>query len=249
MKRNIEISVISDVHLGTYGCHADELYSYLKSINPTYLIINGDFIDGWNFSKKYFPLSHIKVLQQILKMIRDGTKVVYITGNHDEMLRKYSRFELENFILDDKFILTIDEKTYWFFHGDVFDFSLSQSYGKWVAKIGGVAYDFLIFYNKLLNEILEKFGYNKFSLSKRVKTSVKQAVNFIYDFENTVIKAGIENKYDYVVCGHIHEPKISNEVRKEGSIIYMNSGDWVENLTALEYNNKEWSIYTYFKKK
>lgn len=240
MKREFDIAVISDVHLGTYGCHAVELELYLKSIQPQWLVINGDFIDGWQFSKKYFPESHTRVLQRVLKMMSQGVKVVYVTGNHDEMLRQYSGFELGNFLLDDKLLLELEGKKIWFFHGDVFD--ISMRHGKWVAKLGGFGYDILILINRSVNLLLEKFGYEKYSFSKKVKNSVKAAMKFVNDFEQTVADIAIENKYDYVVCGHIHEPVIKEFSNRGGSVVYLNSGDWVENLTALEYNEGEWRI-------
>ena len=239
-KRKLDIAVISDVHLGTYGCHAAELDQYLKSIRPDWLIINGDFIDGWQFSKKYFPESHTAVLQQVLKMMSDGVKVVYVTGNHDEMLRRYSGLQLGNFTLDDKFLLALGGKQFWFFHGDVFD--LSMQHGKWLAKLGGFGYDLLILLNRSVNRIFERFGYEKYSFSKKIKGSVKAALRHINNFEQTVAGIAIENGYDYVICGHIHEPVIKEITNHKGSVNYLNSGDWVENLTALEFACDQWSI-------
>jgi UDP-2,3-diacylglucosamine pyrophosphatase LpxH len=244
-KRKLEIAVISDVHLGTYGCHADELLLYLKSIKPEWLIINGDFIDGWQFSKRYFPDSHFKVLQQILKMMSKGVKVVYLTGNHDEMLRRFSGINLGNFSLNDKLLLRIGDKKMWFFHGDVFD--MSMQHGKWLAKLGGFGYDILILVNRYANSILESFGYEKYSFSKKVKGSVKSALQHINNFEQTVSDIAIENNYDYVICGHIHEPIIKEMSNSKGSVIYLNSGDWVENLSSLEFKDNNWSI-NYFAK-
>jgi UDP-2,3-diacylglucosamine pyrophosphatase LpxH len=109
-KRKVEVLIISDIHLGTYGCHAKELLTYLKSVDPDILVLNGDIIDIWNFSKSYFPKSHMHVLRQILKMAENGTKTYYITGNHDEALRKYSGTKLGNFILDDKLILDLEDQ-------------------------------------------------------------------------------------------------------------------------------------------
>ncbi len=217
-KKRLDIAVISDVHLGTYGCHATELEQYLRTIEPTWLIINGDFIDGWQFSKKYFPESHSKVLQRVLKMMGEGVKVVYITGNHDEMLRRYSGFSVGNFLLDDKFLLELGGKKFWFFHGDVFD--LSMQHGKWLAKLGGLGYDILILLNRSVNTVLQRFGYEKYSFSKKVKGSVKAALRHINNFEQTVADIAIENDYDYVVCGHIHEPVI----KKINNLVWNRSG-------------------------
>lgn len=243
-KKQLEVLVLSDIHLGTYGCHAKELLNYLKSVNPQTLILNGDIIDMWNFSKRYFPSYHMDVLRQIMKMASHGTKVIYITGNHDEMLRKYSDLELGNLHIVDKYFLELDGKKAWIFHGDVFD-STTKGYAKLLAKLGGKGYDILILLNRLINWVLNLFGKEKMSFSKKVKDSVKKAVAFIDDFESTAAELAIEKKYDYVICGHIHKPQIKTITRDNGSVTYMNSGDWVENLTALEYNDGNWKIYNY----
>jgi UDP-2,3-diacylglucosamine pyrophosphatase LpxH len=239
-KRKVKVVVISDVHLGTYGCHAQELNQYLKSLDVELLIINGDFIDIWQLSKSYFPAAHTKVLQRIMKMLANGTKVVYLTGNHDEMLRKYSGMQLGNLSVEDKLLIDIDGKRHWFFHGDVFDVSMQHS--KWLAKLGGQGYDLLILLNRGINHILHKMGRERISLSKKVKDSVKGAVKFISDFEQTAGTIAIDNGYDYVVCGHIHEPVMRDISNVKGTVTYLNSGDWIENLTSLEYNDGKWSL-------
>ncbi|MBA2421721.1 MAG: UDP-2,3-diacylglucosamine diphosphatase [Chitinophagales bacterium] len=244
IQRHVEVVVISDVHLGTYGCHAKELCSYLKSIQPSILILNGDIIDGWAFSRRYFPSDHIRVLQRILKMMGNGTCVYYVTGNHDEMLRRFSRFKLGNFILDDKMIMMLDGKLHWFFHGDVFDVTMKNS--KWIAKLGGKGYNLLILLNRAVNYFLEKTGKEKISLSKKVKNNVKQAVSFISNFEETATDIAIEKGYDFVVCGHIHQPTIKQFSNGKRQVTYLNSGDWIENLSVLEYHDEEWKLQ-YFK--
>ncbi len=244
IKRKIPLVVISDVHLGTYGCQADELLLYLKSIHPNTLVLNGDFIDIWSFTKRYFPAAHMNVLRQIVKMSNLGTRVVYITGNHDEALRKYSDFVLGNFELVDKLILDLDGKRTWIFHGDVFD-SSTKGYAKILAKLGGKGYDLLILINSLINWFLTLIGKEKRSYSKMIKDSVKKAVSFVSNFETFAADIAIEKKYDYVVCGHIHKPQKREISTTNGTVTYLNSGDWVENLTALEYQNKEWRIYKF----
>lgn len=242
-KRNVEVVVISDVHLGTYGSHAKELNNYLSSIKPKILVINGDFIDGWQFRKSYFPKSHLKVIQKIISFASKGTKVYYITGNHDEILRKFSDLFMGNFSLVDKLILELDNKKAWIFHGDVFDASVQHS--KWIAKLGGLGYDYLILLNRFINWFLAKMGREPYSLSKKIKASVKKAVKHISDFESTATDLAIEKKYDYVICGHIHEPKISKISNKHGETLYLNSGDWIENLTSLEYKKGKWKLHYY----
>ncbi len=240
-KRKLKLAVVSDIHLGTYGCQAKEVNSYLKSIEPEILVLNGDIIDIWQFSKSYWPKSHTKVIQRIFKMMSSGTKIYYLTGNHDEMLRKFSGFKLGNLELLDKLVLELDGKRAWLFHGDVFDITMKHS--KWLAKLGAVGYDTLIIINSAVNWISEKLGRGKISLSKKVKNSVKQAIKFIDDFEQTAMDIGISKGYDYVVCGHIHQPAMKTFTNELGNALYLNSGDWIENLTALEYNEGNWNLH------
>lgn len=242
-KRKVEVVVISDVHLGTYGSHARELHNYLSSIKPKILVLNGDIIDIWQFRKSYFPKAHLKVIQKIISLATKGTKVYYITGNHDEMLRKFSDMNMGNLTLADKLILDLDDKKAWIFHGDVFDTSVQHA--KWIAKLGGLGYDYLILLNRFVNWCLLKIGKEPYSFSKKIKASVKKAVKHISDFEKTATDLSIEKKYDYVICGHIHEPKMVLKENKNGATMYLNSGDWVENLTSLEYNKKRWKLYRY----
>ena len=173
--------MISDVHLGTFGSHAKELYNYLSSIKPKTLVLNGDIIDIWQFRKSYFPKSHLKVIQKITAFASKGTKVYYITGNHDEMLRKFSEMRMGNFALVDKLVLELDDKKAWIFHGDIFDASVNHA--KWIAKLGGLGYDYLILLNRLVNWCLHKMGKEPYSFSKKIKASVKKAVKHISDFE------------------------------------------------------------------
>ncbi len=244
-KREIQVSVISDLHLGTFGCHANDIVRYLKEINPKILVLNGDIIDIWQFRKKYFPPAHMQVIREILKMMESGTLVYYITGNHDEALRKYSGTRVGNLLLDDKLVLELDGKKTWIFHGDVFDATTKGS-AKIIAKLGGQGYDFLIWLNHWSNKLLTFLGREKMSFSKKIKNSVKKAVSWIADFEQTAAELAIEKGFDYVVCGHIHQPQMRTVTNEKGSVTYLNSGDWIENLTALEYNAGEWNIH-YFK--
>ncbi|QJB41503.1 UDP-2,3-diacylglucosamine diphosphatase [Chitinophaga oryzae] len=240
-KRALDIVVISDVHLGIYGCHAKELIQYLDSIDPRIMVLNGDIIDIWQFSKRYFPKAHTKVIRKILKMIGKGTEVYYLTGNHDEALRKYAGFELSNFTIDNKLILDVDGKRHWFFHGDVYDVTMKNS--KWLAKLGGKGYDLLIIINRLVNNVLESMGREKMSFSKKVKQGVKSAVKFISDFEQTVAEIAVDKGFDVVCCGHIHQPLIKEMPVGDKTVTYLNSGDWVESLTALEYVHQQWTLY------
>jgi UDP-2,3-diacylglucosamine pyrophosphatase LpxH len=244
MKRTPDIVVISDVHLGTYGCHAVELNNYLKSIQPGTLILNGDIFDIWNFKKSYFPQEHLEVVRRILKMANSGTKVYYLTGNHDDMLRKFGEISFGQVHLRNKLVFKIDGKSHWVFHGDVFDNSISH--GRWLAQIGGKGYDLLIRINRTINWCRNLVGFGPVSFASRVKASVKGAVKYISDFEATAIHIALEKEYDYVICGHIHRPQMRTVTAENGQqVTYLNSGDWVEHLTALEFSKGHWSIYQY----
>ena len=239
MKRKVELVVISDAHLGTYGCHAKELLNYLKSIKPDTLIMNGDIIDMWQFKKSYFPKEHLLIVNRILKMLTNGTKIYYITGNHDDILRRFTNFSSGNFFLRDQLVLQLNGKKHWFFHGDAFDVSILKA--RWLAKLGGESYDFLIRLNKCFNSVTQFFGGNPISFAQSVKMSVKKAVKFINDFEEKALDVANTEGYDFVVCGHVHRA----QMRTIGNVTYLNSGDWVESLTALEYNGGEWSLHQY----
>jgi UDP-2,3-diacylglucosamine pyrophosphatase LpxH len=187
----------------------------------------------------------MKVVKHLVGWISKGVKTYYVTGNHDEMLRKFIGLKMGSVSIVNKIILDLPEnKKAWIFHGDVFDVTMQHS--KWLAKLGAAGYDTLILINRLANFISERiFKQGKLSLSQKIKNSVKSAVKFINNFEQTSADIGISNKYDYVICGHIHHPEnrvISNEY---GSIVYLNSGDWVENLSTLEFANGKWSIYKF----
>lgn len=242
-KRDVEVVVISDVHLGTYGCHAKELLHYLKSIKPKALILNGDIIDIWQFSKSYWPESHMKVVRRIMKFISEGTPVYYLTGNHDEMLRKFAELDIGSFKLINKLVLELDGKKAWVFHGDVFDITMQHS--KWLAKLGAIGYDSLILLNSFVNWCSSVLGKEKLSFSKKIKARFKDAVKFINDFEQTAADLAIDKGYDFVICGHIHQTEKRIIENGKGGVMYLNSGDWVENLTSLEYNDGEWTIFKY----
>lgn len=243
MKRELDIVIISDVHLGTYGCHAKELLNYLGSIKVDTLILNGDFIDIWQFRKSYFPKEHMQIIQRILRMAAKGTKIYYLTGNHDDALRRYSDFSSGNVHLRDQLNLKLKGKSYWIFHGDIFDVSIK--YSPFIAKLGGKGYDLLIVINRFINRVRQAMGLPLMSFAKKVKQRVKEAVKFVNDFEETAINLAATEGYDYVVCGHIHRPQIRPFERNGRQIVYLNSGDWVESLTALEFKWGRWSIYEY----
>jgi UDP-2,3-diacylglucosamine pyrophosphatase LpxH len=167
MKKVLDICVLSDFHLGTYGCRAEELLEYLQSIEPARLILNGDIIDAWQFKKKYFPATHWEVIERILQLANTGTIVYYLTGNHDDILRRFESLDLGNIRLRSQLELRLQNKSYWFFHGDVFDASVLIS--PLLASLGGKGYDLLIRLNTWINQWRVSFGWQKISFAHRVK--------------------------------------------------------------------------------
>jgi UDP-2,3-diacylglucosamine pyrophosphatase LpxH len=243
-KRRVDVVVISDVHLGTYGCRAKELLNYLRSIQPDMLILNGDIIDGWQFSKRFFPSFHMEVIRELMQFVTKGTRVVYITGNHDEILRRYTDLHMGSFSLTDKLVLEIDQKMTWIFHGDIFD-NTTRGSARLVARLGSNGYGMLILFNRFLNALLAFAGKEKVSISKKIMEGINKAVAKVNDLEQIASGLAIRKNYDFVICGHIHQPAIKTIETNEGKVIYLNSGDWVENMTALEYENNCWRLFHY----
>ena len=243
MKRNIDILVISDLHLGTYGSEADEVLAYLETIEAKKIVINGDFIDILLFNKKFWPTSHMKVLKYFLDLISKGKEIHYVVGNHDELLRKFLNYKIHNFQIVNQVVLNTDEGKVWIFHGDVFDFSIQT---QWITKFAGFIYDYMIMFNSWINKnIMKPLGGKRLNFSKTIKANVKTAVQYFSNFERVAAETAHRNGYQYVVCGHIHTPKIQTFDVEGDEIIYMNSGDWLESLSSLEYVNNKWSIYNH----
>lgn len=244
-KREVDVLVLSDIHLGTIGCRAEELLKYLNSIQPKKVILNGDIVDIWQFSKRFWPKSHMRIIKHFTSFLSKGIPVYYVTGNHDELLRRFEGFTLGGLSIVNKIVLNLDGKKAWIFHGDVFD--VTMQYAKWLTKLGSIGYDLLILINSVVNFFAKMLGKEKVSLSKKIKNSVKSAVKYINNFEEIAADIAITKGYDYVVCGHIHHPEMKKVSNKEGSTMYLNSGDWIESLSALEYHQGKWSIYEYNK--
>lgn len=243
MRRTLDIAVISDVHLGTSACQAQEVLNYLTHIEPKILILNGDIIDTKEIKKHHFPPLHFRVIQEIMNMANEGTKVYYILGNHDDVLRNYSNFSSANIHLRDQLILQLKGKKYCFFHGDVFDTVIK--YSSWIRHLGGKGYQLLLWLNRCLNTARRQFYQPRISFSKKIKKSSNIALKYINKFETTALEFAKKQGFDYVICGHIHQAKIRVEKQESNSTTYMNSGDWVENMTALEYQWGRWTIYEY----
>ena len=241
MKRNLDILVISDLHLGTYGSEADEILAYLDSIEADKIVINGDFVDIMLFNKRFWPSSHMKVVKYFLNLISQGKEIYYVTGNHDELMRKFLNFKIQNFKIVNQIVLDTPEGKVWMFHGDVFDFSIQTG---WLTKLAGFLYDYMIMFNSWINKkIMRPLGRKRLNFSKTIKANVKTAVQYFANFEIKAAEIAQKNGYKYVVCGHIHTPKIESFDINGEEIIYMNSGDWLESLSSLEYVDNKWSIY------
>lgn len=238
--RKLDVSVISDFHLATMACKAKQLLKYLKSIQPKTLVLNGDIIDSWRFSRSYFPKPHLKVIRQLLKMIEKGVQIVYITGNHDDVFRKFNNTKLGNFRIVNQLELMVDNKKIWIFHGDVFDHIIHHS--PWLAKLGAAAYGFLTILNKLVNFFLKLFGGKEMILYKSMKDRISKRKQVLTNFEKAIGNAAIGRNAEVVICGHTHIPVDKTISNDKGTVRYINCGDWVEHFSAAECVNGVWSL-------
>jgi UDP-2,3-diacylglucosamine pyrophosphatase LpxH len=232
---------ISDIHLGTRGCKADELCTFLKTNTSENLFLVGDIVDGWRLRKRwYFPQNHANVIRRILTAAKRGTNVHYILGNHDEVLRKFLHYDIDIGrikVSNREDYVGVNGKRYLIIHGDFFDKIMLDK--KWLMHIGDSLYDFLIWMNTKFNTVRTWLGMDYWSLSKWLKHNTKQALNFIYKFEEHVAEYCEAKGYDGIVCGHIHTAAI----KQVNGIEYMNDGDWVESMTALvEHHDGRWEI-------
>jgi UDP-2,3-diacylglucosamine pyrophosphatase LpxH len=220
---------ISDIHLGTAGCNATLLLDFLKSVQPETLYLVGDIIDGWRLKRGwYWPAAHNDIVRRVLKLANKGVRVVYIPGNHDEMLRDYGGLSFGGVeVVENAVHVTADGRRLLVLHGDEFDGVVL--YARWLAFLGDYAYALLLRLNIVFNAVRRRFGLPYWSLSAHIKKRVKNAVAFISQFEEVVAHAAHEAGVDGVVCGHIH----CAEIRQFGDVTYYNDGDWVESCTAL----------------
>ena len=241
--RKLDVSVISDFHLATMASQAKSLLNYLKSIQPHTLVLNGDIIDSWRFSRNYFPKTHLKVIRQILKMVEKGVQVVYITGNHDDVFRKFNNTKLGNFRIVNQFEFTVRNQKIWIFHGDVFDHIIHHS--PRLAKLGAAAYGFLTLFNTVINVFLKAVRGKEVILYKSMKDRISKHEKILTNFEKAVANAAISRDADLVICGHTHIPVDKTIATDKGSVRYINCGDWVEHLSAAECTKGEWSLNYY----
>jgi UDP-2,3-diacylglucosamine pyrophosphatase LpxH len=229
--------IMSDLHLGARQSQTDKIIKFLDENQADKLILNGDIIDGWALKGSgKWTKDCTKIFRKFMKMSEKDTKVIYIRGNHDDFLKDFIPFKLNNIRIVRKYVhMGMDGRTYFCFHGDVLDFVIMEA--RWLAVIGGWSYDFIIRLNTIYNYIRKKLNLPYHSLANTIKQSVKGAINFVSDFEDNAKGLTKEKGYDVAVCGHIHHPKLEND--------YMNSGDFCENSTCLvEDYNGEWKIIT-----
>lgn len=234
---------ISDLHLGSKHCQDEALLKFLQELKTEKLYLVGDIVDGWRLQKKwYWPNSHNKVIKEIIKLSKN-TKVFWISGNHDEFLRHHNFGNIGNVeICNHTVYQAIDGRNFLVTHGDMFDYLMRTKWGRFIMHIGDLAYDSLISLNTFVNWTRKLVGKKYWSLSKYLKVKAKAASNFVGDFEEEMIKYCKKRKFDGIICGHIHQPRI----REMDGITYMNDGDWVENCSALiETSSGEWKIKYY----
>ena len=220
---------ISDVHLGTRGCKAAYLLDFLRHTESDVLYLVGDIIDGWALKKSvHWPQAHNDIVQKVLRKARKGTRVVYVPGNHDEAARQFAGLHFGGIaIREDDVHTTAGGRRLWVVHGDFADGVMRHA--RWLAYVGDAAYEFSLWLNHQLNRVRVRLGRPYWSLSQYLKHRVKNAVSFIFDFEQVLLREARRRGYDGVVCGHIHKA----EIRDVDGMTYANDGDWVESLTAL----------------
>jgi UDP-2,3-diacylglucosamine pyrophosphatase LpxH len=235
---------ISDIHLGTKGCQAELLLEFLKHTESEHLFLVGDIIDGWRLTRSwYWPQAHNDVVQKILRKARKGTNVVYIPGNHDEGFRQYRGLDFGHITISDEMIHTLkDGRRFLVTHGDKFD--VVMNYARWLAFLGDFAYRVAIRLNAWFNIVRRRFDLPYWSLSSYLKHKVKNAVEFIGDYETALASEARRRNVTGVICGHIHHA----EMRDIDGITYCNDGDWVESCTALvEHFNGELEVVSWLK--
>ena len=235
--------VLSDLHLGTAGSRAKEATDFLKYHSCQKLILNGDIIDGWQLRQQgVWKKKHTAFFKVVLKQIvHHDTKVIYLRGNHDDFLDQILPLQVgKNFSIQREYLLKSGKKTFYVTHGDVFDSITSHM--KWLAHLGDIGYTFLLWVNKFYNQYRTWRGLSYYSLSQVVKQRIKSAVSYISDFEEKLTELARARGCDGIICGHIHQPAI----RDIDGIAYMNSGDWVESMSALvEDHNGSWHLLYY----
>jgi UDP-2,3-diacylglucosamine pyrophosphatase LpxH len=238
MPRPVDLVVISDVHLGTSACKAAELNAYLKSIDPGRVVLGGDIIDFWEFKKGWWPTAHTKVVRRLLKFATNGIPVHYITGNHDEALRRYAPFLLGDLRLSDELRLDLDGCPTWFIHGDQVDRRIGTSW--LLTRLGTWSYDGMTWLTDRINQLRGHLGL-PLIIDPTARFKRTWAAGHITRFERAIAAFANDEGQPAVVCGHIH---VAADKTLDG-VHYLNSGDWVDSLTALEYRDRRWQVVRY----
>ncbi len=244
LRKHYRTIVLSDIHLGTSHSKVKEVSSFLRAVNCDRLILNGDIIDGWHIKRngtRKWQSNHTQFFKILMKMMEKcGTEVIYVRGNHDDFLDNLAPIRFANIQIVKDYVLETNGKHYFVTHGDVFDRVTSQM--RWLAYLGDLGYTFLLWFNSWYNRYRAWRGKPYYSFSQRIKQKVKTAVSYISDFEQTLSEFALARKYDGIICGHIHHP----DNTYYGRIHYLNSGDWVETLSALgEDEEGNWNILYY----
>lgn len=240
--RHFRALFISDVHLGARGCQAELLLDFLRYHDADTIYLVGDIVDGWRLrSSWYWPQAHNDVVQKLLRKARKGSRMIYVPGNHDEFLRDYYGTHFGGIEVAERFIhVGADGRRYLVIHGDHFDLVVTQA--RWLAHLGDYAYTAAIAINRVFNSLRRRFGFGYWSLSQWAKHKVKNAVNYIGEFEKTLVVEARRNAADGVICGHIHHAAIHNKF----GVTYINCGDWVESCTAIaEHPDGRFEIITW----
>ncbi|MCG6189657.1 UDP-2,3-diacylglucosamine diphosphatase [Maribellus maritimus] len=240
--RKLEVSVISDLHLATHGSKPKKVLKYLKSIQPKLLVLNGDIIDSWRFSRNYFPKPHLKVVRYLIKMMEKGVQIIYVSGNHDEFLRKMVPTQIGNLKIVNQYIFESGDTKTWIFHGDIFDKIIHKT--KWLAKLGAAVYGFVSIVNNEINKLLKLFGKQEVQFYNGIKKRwIKD--DHLSGFEQQVAHLALLKGYQTVICGHTHVPIEKHIVLNGKRLQYINCGDWVENFTAAEFYHDKWHLFHY----
>jgi len=232
MKHKYRSVFISDVHLGTKDVRNDCLLNFLNTIEAEYIYLVGDIVDFWKLKRNWhWPEINNEIVRQLLDKVKRGTRVTYIPGNHDERLRDYIGSNLNDVIIrEDTIHVTRDNKKLLVIHGDEFDSVVMTN--KWLVYFGDRLYENIIVFNRYYNYLRRNLGFPYWSLSNFLKMRAKKAVQYIENFENAVIHEAKRRGVDGVVCGHIHHPAM----KQVDGVTYANTGDWVENCTAVVEN-------------
>ncbi len=242
-KRKIDVVVISDVHLGSQYSKAEELLVYLSSIKPKTLVLNGNFIHPSHIRRNHFPKSHLKVIKKILSLLSEGSEIYYLSGNRDFLFKKFTGSMFSRLHFQDRLLLDLDGKSTFILHGSVFD--TSPALAKWLIKAGPVGLKILSLKHTLSQKYSSKKSLAKGSPDIHAKACSLRDLSSLSKFDRSALAMALQNQYDTLICGYSHQPRKAYYESNKGRCLYLNSGDWVEHLTALEYSFRRWKLYSF----